>query len=387
MIKICMIATISLTLKSFVVETAKHLHEKCGYDITLICSEDVAFAASLPSYIHFIPVHMARGIDASALASIREFKRIFREQKFDLIQYSTPNAACYASIAAKAIKAPIRLYCQWGIRYVGMNGIKRSVFRQIEKMVCRNSTAVRAVSPMNRQFGIDEGLYPPDKVKVIGHGGTIGVDMGDYNIEQKEAWRDEFRDLYGIRPDVFVFGYAGRLSKDKGSNELITAFRQLVNEASVPLRLMLVGDNKSNGEIEPSLMEWIHAAPSVVEVGKIDNALMKCYYSCFDVLVHPTYREGFGMVIQEAGAMGIPTITTRIPGASEVMEDNKSCLLVKPKDATDLLLAMKKLLSHPEKTAALGREAFLRTQLLYERGIMLQFQEQDYLTLMQKLID
>ena len=68
--KICFITTISLTLKSFVVETAKYLHNECGYDVTLICDNDEEFAKSLPEYIHYIPVHMSRGIDFSGFASV-----------------------------------------------------------------------------------------------------------------------------------------------------------------------------------------------------------------------------------------------------------------------------------------------------------------------------
>ena len=68
--KICFVTTVSITLKSFVVETAKYLHEKCGYDVTLICDNDEEFASSLPEYIHYIPVPMSRGIDISGFASV-----------------------------------------------------------------------------------------------------------------------------------------------------------------------------------------------------------------------------------------------------------------------------------------------------------------------------
>ena len=156
--RICICTTVSITMKTFVVETAKYLHEKCGYDITLICNEDKKFEESLPEYLHFIPVHMARGIDFSAIKSIKQFTRIFKEQKFDMVQYSTPNAACYASIAAQKAKIPVRLYCQWGIRYVGLSGISRKIFKYIEKIVCRNSTDIRAVSQMNL-------LYPKDCIR------------------------------------------------------------------------------------------------------------------------------------------------------------------------------------------------------------------------------
>ena len=110
--KICICTTVSITMKTFVVETAKYLYEKCGYDVTLICNEDKEFEESLPGYIHFIPVHMARGIDVSGFKSVLDFIKIFKREKFDMVQYSTPNAACYASIAAKICKVPIRLYCQ-----------------------------------------------------------------------------------------------------------------------------------------------------------------------------------------------------------------------------------------------------------------------------------
>ena len=180
-------------MKTFVIETAKYLYEKCGYDITLVCNEDKAFEKSLPAYIHFIPVHMARGIDLSAVSSIKQFIQIFKAHKFDMVQYSTPNAACYASIAAKIAGVPIRLYCQWGIRYVGLHGVSRKIFKAIEKLICWNSTDIRAVSPMNKSFAVGESLYPADKALVIGKGGTIGVDMKHYDIEKKEEYRNKIR--------------------------------------------------------------------------------------------------------------------------------------------------------------------------------------------------
>ena len=107
-------------MKTFVLETAKYLHTTEGYDVTLVCNDDPSFREMLPDYIHFIPITMARGIDFSGFASVLKFIRLFKKGKFDLVQYSTPNAACYASIAAHVCRVPVRLYCQWGIRYVGL---------------------------------------------------------------------------------------------------------------------------------------------------------------------------------------------------------------------------------------------------------------------------
>lgn len=381
--KICICTTVSITMKTFVVETAKYLHENCGYDITLICNEDEKFEKSLPEYLHFIPVHMARGIDLSALKSIKQFMQIFKEQKFDMVQYSTPNAACYASIAAKIVKVPVRLYCQWGIRYVGISGISRKIFKAIEKLVCRNSTDIRAVSPMNKAFAVSEGLYPEEKAVVVGKGGTIGVDMQRYDISKNPEYRSAIRKQYGISDDAFVYGFAGRVSADKGCTELLTAFRK-ITESEPDAKLLIVGPMEDNCGVPAEILEWARKSKQVVMTGMVDGSNMNEYYSAMDVLVHPTYREGFGMVLQEAGALGIAMITTKVPGASEVMEDGVSCLLVEPKDVSELESAMKKLITDREYSKIIGQAAYERTKQYYDRPIMLENQKADYEKLLSK---
>lgn len=378
-----MITTVSLTLKVFVVETAKYLHEKLGYDVTFICDADEKFQSQLPDFIHYIPVRMGRGIDFSALKSIKALFRIFKEERFDMVQYSTPNAACYASIAARIARVPIRLYCQWGIRYVGMRGLSRKIFKTIEKIVCRNSTDIRAVSPLNKAFAVAEGLYPENKAIVVGHGGTIGVDMRQYDILRKDENRDKIRRLYGIPADSFVYGFAGRISADKGSLELLTAFRD-VAESEPQAKLLIVGPVEDNCGVPSEILEWARNSKQVVMTGMIDGSKMNEYYSAMDVLVHPTYREGFGMVLQEAGALGIAIITTKIPGASEVMEENVSCLLVEPKNAPELQRAMEKLIANKENARKMGQAAYERTKRLYNRPIMLENQRVDYQRLLEK---
>lgn len=375
--KICICTTVSLTLKTFVVPTAEYLHQKCGYDITLICNTDKDFENSLPDYIHFIPVKMARGVDLSGFKSVLDFVKVFRREKFDMVQYSTPNAACYASIAAKLCRVPIRLYCQWGIRYIGLSGISRKIFKFIEKMVCRNSTDIRAVSPLNKDFAVSEGLYKAEKAIVVGHGGTIGVDTQIYDIDKKQDWRQEIRSKYGIADSDFVFGFSGRITADKGCTELFSAFKELTQNC-LNAKLFIVGPFDDGCGIDSELTCWAKASENVVFTGMVDGSQMCKYYSAMDVLVHPTYREGFGMVIQEAGALAVPVITTKIPGASEVMEDGISSVHITPKSTGELVKAMLELSEQPEKVEKLGNNAFKRTKELYERTVMLENQRKDY---------
>lgn len=379
---ICFITTIPGTLKSFVIPTARMLHEKLGVDITFICDQDNGFNKTLPDYIKYIPVSMKRGRDIKGISSIWRLYNIFKENKFDIVQYSTPNAAMYASIAARMADVPIRLYGQWGIRYVGFEGIRRKLFKAIEKFTCLNSTHIRSVSQLNRQFGIDEGLYEKSKVKVVGNGGTIGVDLHLYDIDNKNNWRREIRELYGIADNDFVFCFCGRISTDKGSNELLQAFRNLL-QTNRNIHLLLIGGEEKNHGIGADLLEWTRNCKNVHFCGRVDGNEITHYYSAVDTLIHPSYREGFGMVIQEAGAMGVPVITTRIPGAGEVMVDEESCLLVKPRDAGQLEASMLRLIQAPELVRILGENAYERTKMLYARDTMLANQLKDYVNLLQ----
>ncbi len=379
--KICIVTTAPGTLRSFVLPTAQRLYKCCGYDITLIASYDEAFEKSLPEYIHYIPVNMKRGVNLSGFGAISKLRKIFTKQKFDLIQYSTPNAAFYASIAAKQAKAPIRLYAQWGIRYVGLSGVSRKIFKFIEKISCKNSTHMRSVSPMNMEFGISEGLYEREKVKVLGRGGTVGVSIEDYDISKKDEWRNTVREQYGIQENEFLYGFVGRFSTDKGCKELLLAFKEILQEKP-NAKLMIIGANEATSESLIELVEWAKTCENIIMTGRIDKSKMREYFSALDVLVHPTYREGFGMVIQEAGALSVPTITTRIPGASEVMIENESCLLVDPKSKDQLMKAMVELIDDDEKRISLGNGAYKMVCDYYNREKMLDNLQADYMELL-----
>ena len=225
--KICIVTTVSITMKSFVVETAKYLHNESGYDVTLICNNDDEFAKSLPEYIHYIPVKMARGISFSGISSTLKLRKIFKKEKFDLIEYMTPNASFYSSIAGKLAGVKKRVYSQCGIRYVSLSGFGRKVFKLIERLTCKLSTHVRAQSPKNMEFAIEEKLCPREKISVIGIGGTIGVSLEECRSFDKCEARKEYREKYGIPQNAFLYGYVGRVNADKGINELIVAFSQL----------------------------------------------------------------------------------------------------------------------------------------------------------------
>ena len=335
--KICFVTTISLTLRMFVLKTAEYIHENTDWDISFICSNDEDFASSLPSYVHYYPVHMERGISISGIKAMLEIKNIFKREKFDLIQYSTPNASLYASLAGKMAKVPVRLYCQWCMVYVRFKGIKRKIFKLEEKMVCALSTAIEPDSRSNLDFSHKEGLYSLQKGSVIWNGSACGVNLSKFDFSTKEKYRKTIRENLGIKDNAFVFGFVGRITRDKGINELYSAFKKIIEQED-NCYLLMVGPSEVDETVDNRLVEWSKESKKVIFTGFTN--VVEQYLSAMDVYILPSYREGFGMGVVEAEAMGVPVIVTDIPGPIDAMKQEETGLIVKKADVNSLYNSM-----------------------------------------------
>lgn len=380
--KVCFVTTVSSTLDVFFVDSARYLHEHEGHEIVLMCSENAEFASTLPECLRFVPVPMERGIRVAGIRAIIRMVRVFRCERFDLVQYATPNASLYASIAARVAGIPVRLYCQCGIRYVSETGLLRRVLKSMEWLTCSLSSHVRVASHGNMELGTREALYKAEKAYVLGEGGTVGVDTGEYRLDYKPYQREEVRREIGLG-ESFVFGFVARISQDKGIIELLEAIRIL--SATADVKLLCVGDDEMPNDVGSTrdLHVWAQSAECVVFAGKVPKGEVRRYYAAMDCFVLPSHREGFGMALQEAGAMALPIITTDIPGAGEVMEEGVSCMLVPARDAHALQEAMAAVMSDGALRQRLGEGARRRVETYFGRSDMLARQCEDYSRLMQ----
>lgn len=309
---ICYIVTIPLTIRAFFISQLNYL-QKRGMKITVICQYDKKLQEELKN-VEYIPINIPRGISFFGMANaLFRLIKAFKKNNYDMIQYSTPNAAFISSLAGSLAGIKIRNYHMMGIRYLGFQGISRVIFKIIEKITCMLSTSVECVSKTNLKFCIREKLFKPEKGTVVWNGSTGGVDITRFDIDKREEYRKVVRDELNISKDDFVFGFVGRITKDKGIEELVEAFLMLKRHA----KLLLVGNIENGNNISSEILETIKNNRDIIVHSFVND--IERYYAAIDCLLLPSYREGFGNVVIEAGAMGTGTIVSNIPGPKEIV--------------------------------------------------------------------
>lgn len=368
--KICFVTTVYITYKSFLKQLSQYLYDSGEYDISLICNNEEGIFNDIPSFVHYYPVNMKRGVSFSAFRAIKEISKILEKEKFDIVQYSTPNAAFYTSIAAKNKNIPVRLYCQWGIRYMGFEGWKRKIFKYLEKKTCDNSTYIEVESHNIRDFSLTENLYTPDKSCVIWNGSASGVDLNKFNITKKECWRKKIRNKYNLQEKDIIFIFAGRLTADKGVNELLDAFLK-IEKKYLYSKLLILGGIDNQDSLQPKLVKQAKESKNIIFTGNVSN--VEEYYAAADIFVAPSYREGFGLVVIEAEAMGLPAIVSNVPGQIDAIKENETGLTCVVKDSISLENSMKKLIEDENLRIRLGNEAIKYVQENYEQKKLFEY--------------
>jgi glycosyltransferase involved in cell wall biosynthesis len=306
-----------------------------------MCSDDNNIRERIPSFIVYYPIPIVRGISLfGTIKTIFSIYRIFKKMHFDLVQYGTNNASFCASIASFLAHVPNRVYCQWGFAFSPFNGFVAVLFALFERVICGLSTDIRLDSKKNLQIGVEKNFYKQGKAKVVWNGSASGVDLERFDIGMREQFRKEIRSYYHIADDAIVLGFVGRINADKGVNELLTAFNRIVIDYNSVI-LMLVGPYE--GGVDNDLYSASEKSKNIIYTGQ--QKQVEKYYSAFDVFVLPSYHEGFGSVTIEAQAMGVPVVTTDIPGPSEGVKENLTGLLCKPKDVDSLYVSIVRLLS------------------------------------------
>lgn len=311
-------------------------------------------------------VNMHRGISPLAdLKSIISMMRVIRLFKPDIIHSYTPKAGLVCMVAGFLCGVRTRVHTFTGLIFpTTLNRFKRFVLKQVDALICGCATTVVAegVGIRNDLVRFNVTRKP---VQIIGHGNIAGLDSAyfDPNLTVVQEAADALSAALNLPTNAFVYLYIGRLNRDKGLKELAEAFVGL-DQRTV---LWLVGSLDQTAPPDAATLQLLNNHPRIEHMGFLQDVrgvLARC-----DVLVLPSYREGFPNVLLQAGAMQKPVLATDVNGSNEIVLPGETGWLVPAKDAATL----KQSMTHAMQTSsherlAMGVMARKRIQSLYERA-------------------
>jgi len=340
----------------------RHLRD-AGFDVTVVTAPGPALdRVRAGEGVNAIAVPMIREIASRRdVLSLWRFWRVMRRVRPVLTNVSTPKAGLLGGIAAWLSRVPCRVYTLRGLRSETTSGLKRRLLWLSERLACSCAHRVLCVSESLRQKALALRIVDAKRALVLGQGSSHGVDVDRFGPSPELSQRALLlRNRLAIPPGAQVLGFVGRLTRDKGIPELLDGYDRLLS-AFPNVRLLLVGDFEEGDPIDPLLRKRIETDPKILRSGFVEE--IEAYYQIMNVLVLPTYREGFPNVILEAHAAGKPVVATRATGVVDAVIDSVTGILVGIGDSEELATAVASVLKDEALAARLGnagRERVLR---------------------------
>lgn len=284
--------------------------------------------------------------------------RILRRQKPDIVHTHTPKANLLGQLVAAAATPAPRVCTFHGLLHSqARHPFARAAWTIFEWIPARLADHVFLVTEEDQAtLAALPGL---GQVAMSVLPGGVGVDLGpDLAPEARRHHAARLRRELGL-PDGPLLGFVGRLTREKGLQELFSAYaRVLVAHPSTSL--VIVGPVDRDRDDSFDAVTAAGAFPNVRLLGQRDD--VPDLLRAMSLLVHPSYREGLPVVLMEAAAAGIPAVATAIRGCRDVVTDAETGLLVPPHDDVALARAIERLLCDEQEASRMGRTARRRAE-------------------------
>lgn len=356
--KIAFVVAIPLTATAFLMDHIAALQR--SYEVHLICNFPDE-ESKIPFEKKGITCHTApilRNINLIGdLKGLFALRKIFRKENFDCVHSVTPKAGLLTACAGWLAGVPNRVHIFTGQVWATRKGAMRFMLKMMDKLIALFDTRILVDGEGQRQFLIKNGVLTEKNSSVPANGSIAGIKLERYVIS--EQVRRAERDNLGIPEDHVVYIFLGRLNHDKGIGELYEAFNRLVVDCPKVVLLFY-------GMDEEGYDEKVTDFPNIK---KGENfffpGLTKTPFNALqagDVFVLPTWREGFGVSVLEAQALGLPVITSDAYGVVDASIPEVTGLRCGVNDPEGLYRCMKQYYDHPEMRKEHGKNGRKRVE-------------------------
>lgn len=359
--RIAIIVSAPITVKAFLHHPILALSN--DYNVTVFANAATADClGDLADLVDFQPLPINRSI-----APLRDLYALWRTYrfldrlKFDVVHSITPKAGLIAMVAAYAARVPCRIHTFTGQVWVTRRGVTRALLRTMDRKIASFSTLIVVDSPSQQDFLVQEAIVTRVESRVLADGSISGVDL--QRFRPSPLHRSRIRAELRVGDDAPLALFLGRLKHDKGVTDLARAF-SILHKRNPHYRLALVGPDEDG--LQAELVSILRGCADAIHIVPYTNE-PEAYMAAADVFCLPSYREGFGSVIIEAGSCGLPSVASRIYGVTDAVVEGRTGLLHNPGDVDAIARALGALLSDTRFRKGMGDAARERALSLFSQ--------------------
>lgn len=333
-----------------------------GYEITAVAGSgepDHAKVRALGIRTHVVPMERY----PSPLRDLRCLVRLwsfFRHEKFDVVQVSTPKASLLGIFAACLAGQRNIMYLVRGRAYECKHGFPRWIYGRLDAICCQLADMVVPVSASLRESLIREHICSPRKLRMVGSGSSQGIDVDAFGPSDDILnSANNLRRSLGIGADATLVLFVGWVRREKGIIELVEAIRTLRAQGAA-IHLLVLGSDHEPDDLDMATRHTIAFEPGFHRHEWTSDTVP--FYHASDLVVLPSWREGFPRVMLEAAAAGRPVITTDVIGCRDSVQSDVTGLLVPVCDVAALTCAIRSLHEDRQRREAMGLRAVDRVR-------------------------
>jgi glycosyltransferase involved in cell wall biosynthesis/peptidoglycan/xylan/chitin deacetylase (PgdA/CDA1 family) len=293
----------------------------------------------------------------SDLGTLTHLTRLVRRMRPDIVHAFATKPAVWARIAARLGSDAVvvgTLPGRGSLFWASGPWVRllRGIYRTLQTVACRSSDLTIFYNESDARVFIESGVVRPAEAAIVP---GSGIPTGEFDPEEVPAGaRDGIREEFGVSRDDVLVTMVARAIRTKGVMEYAEAADRLTSELP-GVRFLLVGADDPRSVDRLDRAERARVGNTTVWPGHRTD--VREILAASDVFVLPSYGEGIPRALMEAGSMGLPSVTTDVPGCRDVVEDDRNGILVPPRDAEALTEALRSLIADPERRRRLGTEA------------------------------
>lgn len=309
---IVILTTTNYAIDMFMINSLKKLSNEHKVTILTNCRDDKYYNHINADTI-YIPIRRKPSIIIDFFTLLKTMYYL-KKIKPDIVHSMTPKGGLIASISAYIVGVKYRFHTFTGQVWANKYDIKSKFLMKLDALICNLSVQTFSDSKSQSNF-LNTMLNPKKLVKTIGNGSLGGVNMTKYNtsLSKKQLLKQK-----KFLADKNIITYLARKTYDKGAYDCLKIFDELVKIRNDVI-LLFLGPEEDIFNKDFNFLLKKHKN-NIININEMVDDYE--FYSITDLLVLPSYREGFGLSIIKSAAMGIRTIAYDIYGVKDSVTAN-----------------------------------------------------------------